>query len=126
MKLISVESPFAPTATSTTDEHIRYARKACRFVALKGYSPYASHLFFTQPGILDDTIPEERELGIKGGKAWEVHAEESWFFLDYGMTKGMKYGLDEATRLGRGIRFFRFIDGAFVQQEGDIFWDNVD
>lgn len=34
----------------------------------RGEAPYASHLLYTQ--MLDDTIPAERELGIKAGFAW--------------------------------------------------------
>jgi hypothetical protein len=37
---------------------------------LRGESPIASHLLYTQPGILKDDVPEERPLGIEAGLAW--------------------------------------------------------
>ena len=36
---------------------------------LRGEVPFASHLFYTQPGILDDNKPDERVFGIMAGKA---------------------------------------------------------
>jgi hypothetical protein len=116
MNLISIESPFAASETHAEDEHVDYARRACRFAVLEGVSPYASHLFFTQPNVLDDNVPAERDLGIRAGKAWEVHAKESWFFIDLGFSAGMEYGLKECLRINRPFKFFmQTTDGSFAQ-----------
>ena len=36
---------------------------------LRGEGPITSHLLYTQPGVLDDQIPEERQMGIDAGLA---------------------------------------------------------
>src|SRR4029077_21043205 len=35
----------------------------------QGGGPFASHLLDTQPGVLDDQVPDERRLGIAAGLA---------------------------------------------------------
>jgi hypothetical protein len=45
-------------------------RAAVRDRILRGESPIASHLLYTQPGFLKDDVPEERHLGIEAGLAW--------------------------------------------------------
>lgn len=58
-------------------------------------TPYASHLLYTQPNVLDDLVEEERALGIYAGFAWkhlpQVHTV---FYLDKGMSNGMQLALD--------------------------------
>jgi hypothetical protein len=49
-------------------------------------------LLYTQEGILNDDIPEERQWGIDAGLSWKEVAEKHVFYIDYGMTKGMEYG----------------------------------
>jgi len=93
---VEIESPFA----GDVETNIRYAR-ACVVDCLKrGEAPYASHLFFTQEGILDDTVPEERTLGMEAGKVWSIMAEKTVVYTDRGMSGGMKWGVEEAERPG--------------------------
>lgn len=56
MRLVIVESPFA----GDVEENIKYARAAVRDCLMRGEAPIASHLLYTQEGILNDDIPEER------------------------------------------------------------------
>ena len=93
MKLVILESPFA---ASTQEEHVAnidYARKCVRDSLLRGEAPIASHLLYTQPGILDDDISEERKMGIEAGLAWLKVAEKSVVYTDRGVSKGMEYGI---------------------------------
>jgi hypothetical protein len=87
MKRIILESPFA----GDTQTHIAYARACIKDSLLRGESPIASHLLYTQEGILDDTIPEERQLGINAGLAWKSVADLHVFYIDLGMSPGMVY-----------------------------------
>jgi hypothetical protein len=96
MKRVVVESPFAGDVT----RNIRYARAALRDCLLRGETPYASHLLYTQVGVLDDQIPHERELGIKAGFAWRQTAEKTVVYIDFGISQGMQHGIDDAH--GRG------------------------
>ena len=41
-----------------------YARACVADCLRRGEAPIASHLLYTQPGVLDDDVPEERAQGI--------------------------------------------------------------
>lgn len=95
MKLIIIESPFAPSEKHTVDEHIDYARLCMHDSLLRGEAPYASHLLYTQESVLDDTVPEERKLGIEAGFAWKhVEGVLTVFYTDLGYSNGMKQAIE--------------------------------
>lgn len=105
MKIADIESPYNGESPEIIKRNILYARIACRWALDHGFFPYASHLFFTQPGILDDKDPTERHLGIDAGK--EIIAKSathSLFFLDFGESSGMTYGRRLAEKAGREIQ----------------------
>ena len=93
MTRVILENPFA----GNLKRNIKYARLCVRDSLLRGESPIASHLLYTQKGILNDEIPEERELGINAGLAWKNVADKHVFYVDYGMSSGMEYGMKFAT-----------------------------
>lgn len=97
-KLVIVESPYAASATHTVEEHVEYARACVRHSLSLGEAPIASHLLYTQQGILDDLIPYERQWGIDAGLAWRRVADASVFYIDLGWSKGMLYGKAAAER----------------------------
>lgn len=72
---------------------------------LRPLKPMASHLLYTQEGILDDDIPEERELGIKAGLRWAKHADLRAVYTDFGISKGMQKGIEHANQEGQKIEF---------------------
>lgn len=100
-KLVIVESPFA----GDVDANIAYARAAIRDCLLRGEAPIASHLLYTQPGVLNDDIPEERARGIDAGLAWGRVADATVVYIDRGMSRGMKYGIANAEAAGRPIEY---------------------
>jgi hypothetical protein len=77
-----------------------YARRCVRDALLRGEAPIASHLLYTQPGILKDGVPEERALGIEAGLAWANVADASVVYVDRGKTKGMEIGIARAKAYG--------------------------
>lgn len=86
MVLTIIESPYA----GDIERNVRYAR-ACLADSLKhGEAPIASHLLYTQPGVLDDAIADQRALGIAAGLAWARVAERHVFYTDLGWSHGMK------------------------------------
>lgn len=103
--LAYLESPFAanPKLGMTEQDNIAYARQCMHFCLLAGIAPFASHLLYTQPGVLDDTIPAERSLGMNAGFAWAEVAQVSIFFLDYGLSGGMQQGIYRAVLAHRPI-----------------------
>lgn len=103
--LVILESPFAASSLHSEEEHIQYARAALRDSLLRGESPIASHLLYTQPGVLNDAIPAERECGINAGLAWGKVAEKTVVYIDYGISKGMNYGIENAKAANRNIEY---------------------
>src|SRR5258708_16249838 len=82
------------------EENVRYARLCVRDSLQRGESPIASHLLYTQPGILDDLKPDERQWGIDAGLAWRAVAQASVVYTDRGISKGMEYGMAAASAAG--------------------------
>jgi hypothetical protein len=78
-----------------------YARACMRHALLIGDAGFAMHLLYAQPGILDDTIPIERELGITAGMKWAAKAERVVLYTDLGITEGMERAV--STAFVRGI-----------------------
>jgi hypothetical protein len=101
MRLVILESPYAGDVAANED----YARLCVRDSLLRGEAPIASHLLYTQPGILDDTKPMERQLGINAGWAWLRVAEGSVVYLDHGISDGMKGGIRAAENAGLIIEY---------------------
>lgn len=100
MKLVLIESPYA----GYISRNIPYARAALKDSLNRGEAPLASHLLYTQPGILDDGDAEQRALGIAAGLAWRHAAELSAFYTDHGWSNGMLSALKLAHDEGRGYR----------------------
>lgn len=109
LRLVIVESPFAARKPDGSwdpegvEENLRYLRAAMHDCLIKGEAPYASHALYTQPGVLDDQVPAERTLGIEAGFAWNTQASASIFFVDKGISSGMKLGIKNAVVDGRPI-----------------------
>jgi hypothetical protein len=96
MRLVIIESPFS----GDIKHNVAYARLAIRDSLLRGESPFASHLLYTQPGVLDDSIATEREQGIRAGHAWYAKAELCAIYVDYGVSRGMTTGIEMALEYG--------------------------
>ena len=84
-QLVIIESPYA----GDLERNVAYARAAMRDSLRRGEYPIASHLIYTQPGILRDEVPAERELGIRAGLAWRRAADLAVFYIDLGWSGGM-------------------------------------
>lgn len=95
MRRVIIESPFA----GDVERNLRYLRACMADCLVRGEAPFASHGLYTQPGVLDDSIPEERELGIVAGFAWREVAAITAVYTDLGVSRGMEYGIAAATRL---------------------------
>lgn len=78
----------------------RYARKCLRHSLKLGEAPIASHLLYTQPGVLRDHVPSERRWGIAAGLAWRAVADASVVYCDRGISSGMQHGIAAAREAG--------------------------
>jgi len=106
MKRVILESPFA----GDVERNIKYARQCVRHSLSMGEAPIASHLLYTQEGILKDEDEEERRQGIDAGLAWKEVAEGHVFYIDFGISRGMKYAIDYATDNNIKIEFRKIYD----------------
>lgn len=103
MRRVIIESPYAGDVERNTE----YARKCMHDSLMRGDAPFASHLLYTQPHILDDLVPAERHLGIEAGLCWGTVAEVSVVYTDYGITSGMQRGIERANACGRPVEYRR-------------------
>ncbi|KKM74918.1 hypothetical protein LCGC14_1395490 [marine sediment metagenome] len=100
-KLVILESPYA----GDVKKNLEYARRCMRDCFMRSEFPFASHLLYTQEGILDDNVPQERSLGIEAGLKWAENAELTVVYTDLGITKGMKQGIQRAVDNERSVEY---------------------
>jgi len=98
MKKVIIESPYA----GNIEQNIKYARACLKDSLNRNEAPLASHLLYTQEGVLDDTVESERMQGINAGLAWIEFADIHVFYIDYGMSKGMEYA--RRFSMGSGVK----------------------
>lgn len=101
MRRVILESPYA----GDIEANVAYARLAVRDSLLRGESPIASHLLYTQPGVLRDEIAEERQHGIDAGLAWRSVSDGTVVYTDMGISRGMEYGIAAAKEASKPVEF---------------------
>lgn len=99
MKRVMLESPYA----GNVEANIKYAKFCVGHCLKNGEAPFVSHLLYTQEGILDDTKPEERKLGMDAGHAWLEGSEYMVVYADLGLSPGMLERMSIATQKGMKI-----------------------
>lgn len=106
-RFVDVETPYMGRNEGEVRRNLLYARACVRNCLMQGEIPFASHLFFTQPGILDDNVPSERETGINAGKILIESLPDivTAVYQDLGISKGMQYGIDRAIANGRTVEY---------------------
>lgn len=105
MRLVIVESPYASPYHVEVLRNERYARACLADCLKRGEAPFASHLLYTQTGVLDDRKPYQRAKGIEAGLAWGKFAEATVVYTDRGISAGMQQGIDRALALSRPIEY---------------------
>lgn len=109
-RFVIVESPYAESAaTPRLELNIQYARRCVKDCLLRGDAPFASHLLYTQDGVLFDRNKEERALGIDAGLFIGLRADATLVYTDLGISLGMRYGIDAAKNAGRLIEYRQLI-----------------
>lgn len=108
MNLVILESPYA----GDVEANLTFARACMADCFKRGEAPFASHLLYTQLGILDDTKPEERALGMQAGFEWAKVAVDSVYayrvvYIDRGISSGMQAGIDHGKSVGQTIVYRR-------------------
>jgi hypothetical protein len=93
--IVIIETPYA----GDIERNVAYARAALRDSLMRGESPYASHLLYTQPGVLRDDVLLERTVGIAAGFAFRYAAHVTAVYQDLGISSGMQQGILHAMSL---------------------------
>jgi hypothetical protein len=106
MRRVILESPYA----GDIEGNVAYARACLRDSLARGESPIASHLLYTQPGVLRDDDKDERRWGIIAGLAWVPVADATVVYTDLGISPGMKFGIARAEALSQPVEYRRLPD----------------
>lgn len=119
MRRVIIESPYA----GNIELNLRYLRACIADCLRRGEAPFASHGLYTQPGVLRDEVPEERDRGIGAGFAWRELADATVVYADLGISQGMKHGISAATELVERDCLhrieYRNLEGVWAQPEGE-------
>jgi len=107
---VAIESPYAASADHSVTDHIEYARAAMLDCLNRGEAPFASHLLYTQHGVLDDGCPEDRSIGVRAGLSMSESCEMTAVYYDLGISHGMRCGIEAASAVGRRIEFRSILD----------------
>lgn len=107
MKRVFICSPYA----GNIDHNTKVAQAMCRQAIIDGHAPFAPHLHY--PGIVDDSVSEERESGIQSGLFFMEVCDEVWAFIGYGISSGMAIELAHAKNLEKPIKEFSGIRGDY-------------
>ena len=106
MKQVILESPYAGDIA----HNVAYARACVRDSLLRNEAPIASHLLYTQEGILRDDVPAERKLGIAAGLSWLPVADLMAVYIDYGVSEGMGAAIKKANEIGVRVEMRKILD----------------
>lgn len=97
--IVVLESPFA----GDVERNRAYAVDCLRDSLLRGETPFASHLLYTEA--LDDTDATERSIGIEAGLNIGKVADKTVVYTDLGISNGMEYGIARAISENREIEY---------------------
>lgn len=100
-KRVVMESPYS----GDIKRNIIYARSCLSDCLSRNEAPIASHLLYTQDGVLDDSDWEQRQTGIEAGLSWTERADYVVVYCDYGITEGMKQGIRAAEAAAKTIYY---------------------
>ncbi len=97
--IVYICSPYS----GDVEGNVAAARRYSRFAVEQGYIPIAPHLLF--PQFLDDSRPDERELGLFFGNALMSKCSEVWVFGNR-ISSGMESEIKRAKWKNHYLRYF--------------------
>jgi hypothetical protein len=103
MRRVIIESPYAAADDNGVAANLAYARLCVRDSLSRGEAPFASHIIYTQ--CLRDNVELERTMAIRAGLCWGSAAEATIVYVDYGISRGMQIGIDDAKAARRPIEY---------------------
>jgi len=113
---VILESPFAGDRKT----NIKYALRCMAHSLYLGEAPFVSHLLYTQ--CLEDSILEDRKIGMSAGWSWIKSSDKTVVYEDYGISDGMKKGIEIAKNMGHKIEYRKI--GKNEIETGELCKDN--
>lgn len=101
--LVYLISPYRGKNDKERQANIRYAKACMKDCVSRGEAPFASHLLYTQKGILDDSNESERNKGMAAGQLWLGKVGFAVLYKDRGFSEGMVLDAIAATRAGKVV-----------------------
>jgi len=100
---VIIESPFHDDDGNKVSRNVAYARACLEHSLGLGEMPFAGHLIY--PMVLNDDDPDERRIGMRAGLTWMEIADYVAVYTDLGISPGMKFGIEEASIMGKRVEF---------------------
>lgn len=105
MEMVVLETRFAGVTDKDLLINHLYTITCMRDCFSKGEIPYASHVIYASSIVLDDTVADERAIGMYAGFLWGDKAAKTVVYADLGISSGMQMGIDRATSESREVEF---------------------
>src|SRR3989304_6893056 len=106
--LVYLESPYC----GQIDRNVEYAISCMHDSLSRNEAPFVSHLLYTRvpkKGHVCDYTGDNtwisREKGMAAGFAFAEKCQKSVFYIDLGISPGMKEGIERAKAAGRIIEY---------------------
>lgn len=113
MRRVAIESPWRGDTPEEGDRNARYLEACIADCIRRHESPYASHKMLTT--VLDDMNEDERATGISAGFFWSEAAEARVFYVDLGISEGMKLAVKHAAGI-KQITEYRVLGGEWKKK----------
>ena len=97
--VVFICTPYA----GQVEKNIEKARRYSRIAVDRGFIPVAPHLLF--PQFLDDSLEEDRQLGMFMGLVLLTKCAEIWVFGSE-VSEGMSAEIDKARQRDMPVRYF--------------------
>ena len=109
---VVIESPHSGTPAQMKRD-MQYAICAMRDCLRRGEAPFASHFLYTHAPTAvcgagndnEQTVYVGRKAAIEAGLAWGTRADKTVVYQDFGITRGMRYGIESAKKANREIEY---------------------
>jgi hypothetical protein len=101
--LVLIESPYSHPHPAGIKLHQSYLELCLLDSIHRGECPIATHKLYT--ACLDDTKPDERQLGMEMLYTLLSRTEYHAVYFDLGFSSGMKWGIEYATKHDKDIQY---------------------
>lgn len=96
MKAIFLCSPYSGDVAV----NVLYAERCMMDSIRRGEAPFAPHLLYTRNGILDDSVPDQRQKGAALGIFYLGIIRRLVVYRDLGISRGMNAEINYAEENG--------------------------